>query len=71
MDIWRQKGQINHVIVSVGGWRTDGPLSTLSTEAYQKSVADLTLPHFNCYRAFIKTLSQQPKSTYMMITGGI
>lgn len=65
----QQDGQINHVVVSVGGWRTDGPLSTVSTETYQKVVSEFTLPHFNCYKTFVKILSQQPKSTYTMITG--
>ena len=68
-QILQQEGHINHVVVSVGGWRTDGPLSTVPLDVYQKTVAEFTLPHFNCYKSFVKILSQQPKSTYTMITG--
>ena len=69
-DIINKEGKINHVIVSVGGWRTDGKLSTVSVDTYEKAVRDMTLPHFVCYKTFSGYLSQQPKSSYMMITSG-
>lgn len=69
-EIVKKEGQINHVVVSVGGWRTDGLLSSLSTEKYLKGVTDLTLPHFVCYKTFAPLLAKQPKSTYTFITGG-
>lgn len=69
-EILRKDGQLNHVVASMGGWRTDGNLSTVTVENYQKGIQDLTLPHFVCYRTFSKLLSETPKSTYTFITGG-
>ena len=68
-EILRKDGKLNHVVVSVGGWRTDGKLSTVSVHDYETAVRDMTLPHFVCYRTFSKLLSETPKSTYTFITG--
>jgi NAD(P)-dependent dehydrogenase (short-subunit alcohol dehydrogenase family) len=69
-DILKREGALNHVIASIGGWRTDGNLSTLNLDQYKKAVDDMTVPHFNCYKAFVPHLSAQAKSTYTFITGG-
>lgn len=69
-EILRKDGQINHVVASIGGWRTDGKLSTVSAVNFQIGLKDLLLPHFNCYKTFSKILSETPKSTYTFITGG-
>lgn len=65
-----QEGKLNHVVVSIGGWRTDGNLSTVSVDTYQKALIDMTLPHFVCYKTFAKGLSETPNSTYTFVTGG-
>lgn len=69
-QIIKTDGKLNHVVASIGGWRSDGNLSTLKPENFQKTLTDLTLPHFVCYRTFAKYLSEQPNSTYTFITGG-
>lgn len=69
-EIIKTEGKLNHVVVSVGGWRTDGKLSTVSVDSYERALRELTLPHFVCYKTFSQYLSQTPKSTYTMITGG-
>lgn len=69
-EILRKEGKLNNVVVSVGGWRTDGKLSTVSVDNYETALRDMTLPHFVCYKTFTKLLSEQPKSSYVFITGG-
>lgn len=68
--ILKEHGQLNHVIASIGGWRTDGPLSTLTVSEYKKAMEDMTLPHFVVYRTFADVLTQTPNSTYIFVTGG-
>lgn len=63
-------GQLNHLVASMGGWRADGPLSTLTVENYLNGMKELTLPHFVVYRTFSKLLSETPNSSYIFITGG-
>jgi len=65
-----KEGQINHVVAAIGGWRTDGNLSNVSVETYQKAINDMTLPHLVCYKTFAKHLSEKPNSTYTFVTGG-
>jgi NAD(P)-dependent dehydrogenase (short-subunit alcohol dehydrogenase family) len=69
-EILNKEGKINHVISSIGGWRTDGKLSSVSSSDFVKILTENTLPHVNCYRTFSKVLSEQPKSTYTFISGG-
>lgn len=68
--ILRAEGKLNHVVASIGGWRTDGKLSTLTIDQYQKGLKEMTLPHMTCYRTFSKLLSETPNSTYTFVTGG-
>lgn len=63
-------GQLNHLVASMGGWRTDGPLSTLSVDNYLNGMKELTLPHIVVYKTFSKLLSETPNSSYIFITGG-
>jgi NAD(P)-dependent dehydrogenase (short-subunit alcohol dehydrogenase family) len=69
-DILKKEGKLNHVIVSVGGWRTDGKLSTVSVDTYEAAVRDMTLPHFICYKTFSQLLSENAKSSYTFVTSG-
>ncbi len=70
-EILSKDGKINHVVSSIGGgWRTDGKLSALPIETYQKVLLDYTLPHLVCYKTFANLLSQSPKSSYIFVTGG-
>lgn len=68
--IIQKDGQLNHVVASIGGWRTEGNLSTVPVETYQQALTDMTLPHFVTYRTFAKMLSEKPNSTYTFVTGG-
>jgi len=72
--IIKTDGKLNHVITSIGGWRLNGPLSTVTVEDYKKTLEYLTLPHFIVYRTFAKhlasTSSPQAKNSYTFITGG-
>ena len=67
-EIIKKDGKLNHVVASIGGWRTIGNLSTLSPEVFQKEFSDLTLPHFICYRTFAKYLSENPLSSYTFVS---
>ena len=69
-EILRKEGKINHVVASIGGWRTDGKLSTVTVDQYVKGSHDMTVPHFVCYKTFAKLLSEKPNSTYTFIAGG-
>jgi hypothetical protein len=68
--ILKEHGQLDHVVTSIGGWRTDGPLSNLTVSEYQKALQEMTLPHFVVYRTFANLLNQRPNSTYTFVTGG-
>lgn len=68
--ILRTDGQLNHVVASIGGWRTDGPLSSVTVADYKQALEDMTLPHFVCYRTFARLLAEKPNSTYTFVTGG-
>ncbi len=68
-EILNREGKLNHVVASIGGWRTDGLLGQLSVDNYQKAVQEMTLPHFVCYKTFAKLLSEKPNSTYTFIAG--
>ena len=66
-EILKKDGKINHVVASIGGWRTNGNLSTLTPEVFQKELTDLTLPHFVCFKTFAKYLSENPQSSYTFV----
>jgi hypothetical protein len=51
--ILKEHGQSDHVVTSIGGWRTDGPLSNLTVSEYQKPLQEMTLPHFAVHRTFV------------------
>ena len=68
-EVLRKEGKLDHVVVSVGGWRQDGKLSAVSVDNYETAIREMTLPHFVCYRTFSKLLSETPKSSYTFITG--
>lgn len=69
-EILNRDKQLNHVVASIGGWRTNGPLSQVKLADYKATLDYLTLPHFVVYKTFVKHLSQTPKSTYTLVTGG-
>lgn len=68
--IIQKDGQLNHVVASIGGWRTEGNLSTVPVNTYEQALKDMTLPHFVTYRTFAKMLAEKPNSTYTFVTGG-
>ena len=69
-EILRKEGKLNNVVVSVGGWRTDGKLSTVSVDNYETALRDMTLPHFVCYKTFTKLLKTltNVKNLYKTLT---
>jgi hypothetical protein len=68
--ILKVDGKLNNVVTSIGGWTTNGPLSTVSQIDYEKTLRSLTLAHFLVYKTFAKYLSENPNSTYTFVNSG-
>ena len=69
-EILQKDGKLNHVVVTIGAWREDAPLSELSVKDYKAILDYLTIPHLLVYKTFARLLSETPKSTFTFIEGG-
>jgi 3-oxoacyl-[acyl-carrier protein] reductase len=73
LEAWRdrlvaQRGRVDAVVASLGGWFQGEPLAGMTEEVFRRALEDGLLAHFRMARAWVPHLSGHP-SSYTFVNG--